>query len=623
MDSIEKYRDLKGKTVPGLLMERAEREPKGVAYRAKKLGIYKERTWSDLSRMVSHGAMGLSKFGLKKGERLAIMGDASEEYLICELAAQTMGALPYGIFPTSSQKELSYLMKDGGASIFVAGNQEYVDRILPILEASNQLRHIVVIDTKGTFMYDHPALVSFEQVLNEGKKGIDGKPEIFEDWALGVKPSDGAFIAYTAGTTGLPKGVLVRQGEHLAAAYTFIDRYPVLGEVPHRTVVHLPLAHLLGRITAITLPLLTRIVPHYGEGIEDLGQTIFETAPTVLVTVPRYLQKFASSVTAGLQNTTPLKKFLYHRALGVGRRRLEALWHRQRKPFTAFLYFIAYRAVFGPILNKIGFNKLKIVISSDAPLAPEIMALWQTFGLNLSQVYAQAETGGGVISAQEHHFPRPGPVGHPPRGWEVKLSERGEILVKAPDLSSGRRAENDPAHERQVQDGWLHTGDLGEWSPEGHLRVIERTGDIIRTSSGKVISPSAIENLMKSSAFISEVLVIGQDRDELCALIEVDFEALSEWAQQNDIPYTGLEDLVGHRAVVRLFQKEVEKANDRLQPDERIRAFRIIPKILDPAEDDAPLTPTRKVKRKLLYHAFKDLIESVYSHNEKGGQPAS
>ena len=618
MDSIQKYRELRGKTVPGLLLERVKRTPQNVAYRAKKLGIYKERTWSDLGRMVAHGAMGLRTLGLRRGDRLAIMGDPSEEYLICELAAQVLGAVPYGIYPSSSQKELRYLMEDGGASIFVAGNQEYVDRILPLLGELKEMRHVLVIDTKGTFMYHHSALVSFDKLVREGKKEIDGKLEIFEEWVRDIEPSDSAFIAYTAGTTGFPKGVLASHGKHLAAAYTLIDRYPVLDGVPHRTVVYLPLSHVLGRVVAITLPLLTDMVPHYGEGIEDLGQTIFETAPTVLLTVPRYLQKFSSLVTASMENTSPLKKFLYHRAVTVGRRRLEGLWNGQKRPFTEFLYFLAYWAVFRPILNKIGFNRVKIAISSDAPLAPEIMALWQTYGLNLSQIYAQAETGGGVISAQGPYFPRPGHVGKPPKGWEVKLSERGEILVKGPDLLQAYWNRDDAMEGGKARNGWLPTGDLGDWSPEGYLRVMERAGDTIRTSSGKVISPSAIENLMKSSAFISEAVVVGQDRDHLCALIEIDFEAVSEWAQQNEIPYTGLEGLVEHRAVERLIDLEVGRANEKLPAGERIQSFRLIPKMLDPAEDDAPLTPTRKVKRKLSYHAFKDLIDSMYGRNEEG-----
>ncbi len=604
--------------MPGLLLEREKRTPQAVAYRAKKLGIYKERTWSDLARMVSHGAMGLRSLGLMRGERLAVMGDPSEEYLICELAAQTLGAVPYGIYPTSSQKELRYLMEDGGASVFVAGNQEYVDRILPLLGELNQMRHVLVIDTKGTFMYDYSSLVPFEKLMDEGKKEITGKPEIFEAWVRDVKPSDSAFIAYTAGTTGFPKGVLVSHGKHLASAYTLVDRYPVLSGVPHRTVVHLPLAHLMGRMTAITLPLLTGMVPHYGEGIEDLGQTIFETAPTVLLTVPRYLQRFSSLVMASLENTSPLKKFFYERAVKAAERRVEDLWNGRKRLLTEFPYFLAHRFVLRPILNKIGFDKLQIVLSSDASLASDIMTLWQTYGLNLSQIYMQTETGGGVISAQEPYFPRPGHVGNPPRGWEVRLSERGEILVKGPDLLTGYWNRDDPVQVKVVQDGWLHTGDLGEWSPDGHLMVIERAADIIENPSGKAISPSAIENLVKSSAFVSEAVVTGQARGHLCALIEVDYEAVSEWAQQNEIPYTGLEGLVEHQAVVRFIQKEVEKANAKLQPHESIRSFRIIPRTLDPAEDDAPLTPTRKVKRRLLDHAFRDLIDSMCGTHEGG-----
>ena len=382
MDVAHRHQELKDKTLPGLLLERMQVAPNDVAYRAKKLGIYQERTWSDLVRVVTHCAMGLAGLGLKKGERLALMGDPSEECLVCELAAQALGVITYAIYPTSSQKELRHLMEDGGASVFVAANQEYVDRVLPLFEDRMPLRHVILIDTKGTFHYDHTSLVSFQQLMQEGKKQVNSVPDAFEKMVRQVKPSDTAFIAYTSGATGSPKGGLVSHGRHLAGVYTFIDTYPILKSLPHRTVAYLPLSHMLGRVAAVTLPLLTSIVPHYGEGIEDLGETIFETAPTVFFTVPAYLHKFASTVTASIQNSTPLKKFLYFQAVAIGRRRLEGLWNRRRRVFNEVLYSLAYWTVFRPILNKFGFNRLKIVISTDAPLAPDIMTLWQTYGLN-------------------------------------------------------------------------------------------------------------------------------------------------------------------------------------------------------------------------------------------------
>jgi long-chain acyl-CoA synthetase len=619
-DSARRYRELKEKTLPGLLLERMKNAPDGVAYRAKKLGIYKETTWSDFARMVAHCAVSLQGLGLKRGDRLALMGDPSEEYVLCELAAQALGAVTYGIYPSSSGKELRYLMENGGASVFVAANQEHVDRILAIFEGLKELRHVVVIDTKGTFMHDHAALLSFEELMGKAKHKGDSAWPLFEERVGQIKSTDIAFIAYTSGTTGSPKGAIVSHGRHLAATSTFLDRYPSLREFPHRTVLHLPLSHMLGRIAAITLPLLTRIVPHYGESIEDLSQTLFETAPTLLLTVPRYLQKMGSNIEAGIQNTTPLKKFFYRQAVQMGRYRLEGLWNGRKKAVVAELFHgLARGTVFRPILNKLGLDKLQIVICSDSSLAPDIMTLWQTYGVNLSEVYMQAETGGGIITAQEPYFPRPDHVGKAPAGWEVKLSERGEILVKASDAFEGYWNRPDLMQDMKARDGWFSTGDLGEWTSQGNLRVVERAQDIIKTLAGKTLGPSAIESLLKSCAYISEAIIIGQNREHISALVEIDVETVSGWAQQNNLSHSGLESLIEHQAIVELIGKEIGRANERLPSDERIQSFRMIPGVLDPAVDDAPVTPTRKVRRQRICHAFQDLIESMYSGKEEKG----
>jgi long-chain acyl-CoA synthetase len=552
------------------------------------------------------------KLGLKKGERLALMGDPCEEYVICELAAQALGAIPYGIYPTTSQKELRYLIANGGASIFIGESQEYVDRILPLRDQFSRLRQIIMIGTKGTFMYDSPFLVSFQDLIRDSEKQMSPKLGILEEMVHQVKPTDISFILYTSGTTGNPKGVLISHGKHLAAVYTFIDRYPILKESPHRTVVHLPLSDPLGKIVAITLPLLSPIVPHYGEGIEDLERTIFEIAPTVLFTVPRYLQKFASNITAGIQSSTPLKKSLYSTAVKIGQRHIERVWNNRRDRFLSLLYFSARQMAFKPILNKIGFDKLKIALSTNAPISREIMALWQIYGVNLCEIYTQTEAGGAILASQEASFPRPGHVGVPPHGWEVKLSEEGEILVRGSDTCEGYWNNPDLAKEVIGKNGWLRTGDLGEWTSDGNLKIIDRVRNMITTSTGKKLSPTPIENILKSSPYISEAMVVGQGRKYISALVEIDFETVLEWALLNDVRYTGIESLIQQPAIVQLIGSEIEKVNQRLAPDERIHSFRIIPKVLDPGGDDGPVTPTRKLKRDLMYREFYKLIESMY-----------
>lgn len=617
MSSLARYQELRAKTVPALLFERVNETPRDVAYRVKKFGIYHERTWSDFGRLVARCALGLMDLGLRRDERVAVMGDPCEEYVICELAAQALGAVTYGIYPTSSQRELQFLMEDGEASIFVAENQEYVDRILPIFDELPRLRNIVVIDTKGILLYDHPSLVAYEDLMQDGETRPTSDQRLFEERLREIKPSDNLFIVYTSGTTGNPKGVLISHGKHLAAAYTLIDSYPILSETPHRTVVYLPLCHVLGKDVAVTLPLVSRIIPHYGESIEDLGQTIFETAPTVLFTVPRYLQKFLSSIIVGIENTSPLKRYLYRRAVKAGRRHLKNVWDDKKDLLISLLYFLFYHVTFRPILNKMGLDKLKICLSAGAPLPPEVMALWQIYGLNLSEFYGQTETGGAIISAQGPYFPRPGHVGVPPSGWDVKLSENGEIMIRGEDIFECYLNNPDLTKEVIDQEGWLHSGDVGEWTPEGNLKIIDRARDIIVTSGGKTLSPTFIENILRSSPYINEAVIFGHNRNYISALVEIDFETVSDWARINNISYTGFTSLVENPNTAKLIAVEIERANQELARVEQIKTFRIIPKILDPEEDGEPVTPTRKVKRELMYDKFSELVESMYSDKEE------
>ncbi|MBW2208182.1 MAG: AMP-binding protein [Deltaproteobacteria bacterium] len=617
MGSMEKYAELRNKTIPGLLQERARDTPDEVAFRAKRLGIYAERTWSELARLVSRCAMGLRSMGLKQGDRLALMGDPCEEYMICELGAEALGAVTYGIYPTSSEKEVHFLMKDGGASIFVAEDQEYVDRILPLYDELPNLSKIVVIDDQGMFMYEHPAISSFEKLMEKGENENRAAPGVFEDLVRKVQPSDDVFIVYTSGTTGNPKGALISHGKHLAGTYTVIDRFPILEEVPHRTVVYLPLCHILGKDVAITLPLLTKIVPHYGEDIEDLGQTFFEVAPTIIFTVPRYLQKFVSNIIVGIDNSTRIKKYIYALALKVGRIHIRNIWDGKKKGLMHLLYSFLSFISFRPILNKIGFDQLKLAVSGGAPLPSEVMGLWQIYGVSLAEMYGQTETAGAIIAGQDQDFPRPGNIGVPPAGWEVKLGENNEILSRSIDIFEGYW--NNPELTNDVIDaeGWLHTGDVGEWTPEGNLKIVDRVRDIIVTSGGKSLSPTYIENALRASPYISEAMVVGNNRKYISALIEIDFETVSAWARLHNISYTGFTSLSHHPETDKLIGTEIERCNQDLARVEQVKTFRIIHKELDPEEEGEPITPTRKVKRELMYRKFEDLVNSMYSDKEE------
>lgn len=603
---------LRNRTAPSLLCERARSHPDRVAFRAKNLGIYRERSFRDYALLVARAAQALCGIGLTKGERVAIMGDACEEWMICDLAAQSLGAIVYGIYPTASGAEVEYQLRDGGAAIVIAEDQEYVDRILPIVDRLPDVRAVIVIDDSAMFAYDHPRLMSYGKLVGRTQGDLDW----LEAQVAHVDPRDPAFIVYTSGTTGHPKGALITHGKHLAATANLVDHYPMLAQKQQRTVAYLPLCHILGRDIAVTLPLISRLVPHFGEGPEDLATTLFEVAPTVLFTVPRYLQKFAAQVVVGITNSSKLKRTSYGFAMRLARRYVRKRWDGTATGADAAAYRACHAAVFRPILNKLGFDRLELVISGGAPLPSETMALWHMYGVNVVEIYGQTEEAGGIITGQRGRFPRPGNVGTAPDGWDVRLADDGEVLVRSPDLFELYWGDAEATRAVKHADGWLRTGDIGEWTG-GALRLIDRARDFIVTSGGKTISPSFIENGLRASPYVSEAVVFGHGRKYLTALVEIDFDTVSDWARRNDIGYTGFTNLAEKPQVVRLIGGEIDRANAALARVEQIKTFRILPKALDPEEEGEPVTPTRKIKRAQMYARFKPLVEAMYDDGEE------
>ena len=604
---------LRRTTAPHLLCERARHLPDSVAFRSKHFGIYRERRWRDYAGLVAHAARALQSLGIGRGERVAIMGDVCEEWMICDLAAQSLGAIVYGIYPTAAMAEVEYQMRDGGACIFIAEDQEYVDKILPIADRLLNLRAIVVLDDAAMFGYAHPKLQRFGELLGR-VSAVD--IDWLEAQVSALSPEDAAFIVYTSGTSGHPKGALVSHGKHLAATYSIVTQYPTLSERSHRTVIYLPMCHVLGRDVAITLPLISQLVPHFGEDPEDFATTLFEVAPTVLFTVPRYLQKFASHVLVGILNSSGIKRFAYDFAMRFAREHARRRWDGRASATQEAFYQVLRIAVFRPILNKLGFDQLQLVVSGGASLPAETTALWHMYGINVVEIYGQTEEAGGIIAGQRGPFPRPGSVGTPVEGVELRLADDGEVHIRSTELFECYWRNDEATREVKGADGWLRTGDVGEWR-DGALRLVDRARDFLVTAGGKTISPSFIENALRASPYIAEAVVFGHGRKYLTAIIEIDFDTVADWARAHDVAYTGFTSLTVHPQIEGLIKAEIDKTNAGLARVEQIKTFRILPKALDPEEEGEPVTPTRKVKRKLMYERFKPLIEGMYDDSEE------
>lgn len=598
-------------TLPRLLLERARQTPRRVALRAKRRGIYQEVTWAGYLQHVTHFALGLRACGLEPGDRVAIMGDPCPEWVYADLATQSVGGVPFGIYPTNAPAEVAQLMQDSEATIFIAEHQEHLDKVLAVVDRLPRLRRIIVIDTRALFMHDYPLVTTFAEAERLGAEIAAREPDLLPQLAANVTPDDLATLVYTSGTTGVPKGVMHSQRTLIAGAHSFVLAYPAIARHAHRTVAHLPLAHVVERTMTSVLPLIAPVVPHFGEDVENVAETLWEVAPTLCLSVPRYWEKLASQLVIGVRASSWIKRVAYRGAMAVGRRTVESRWQRQREPLWLRGAYLAARwLVFRPLLDKLGLTRLQVALTGAAAIPPGVKTLWQIWGVDLREVYGQTEAA-AVITASQRPFAPAGQVGtsvpHP--AWQVKLGPDGEVLYRSPSVFIGYWRSPE-ATAAILEDGWLRTGDMGAWDETGELRLVDRKKDLMVTSGGKTMSPLQIENALKGSSYITEAVVFGEARKYVTALIELDLDAVLEWARLHGIPYTSYTALTQHPEIQRLIAAEVAAANAQLARVEQVKQFRIIPKELDPEAGET--TPTRKVKRGQMYEMFRDLIESMY-----------
>jgi len=605
----------KARTIPALFLERCRSTPDKIAFRVKDLGIYREVTWGEYLEHVRDFCLGLVELGLERGDRVAIMGDPCPEWMYADLAAQCAGGISYGIYPTSSIPEVKYLMENGGAKFFVAEDQEYVDKVLAVADELPHLRKIIVADMRAMFLYDDPRIMSFEAVEALGRERAKREPGLFEELVFRVSPEDIATIVYTSGTTGPPKGAMISNYNLLWGFFALLTAYPeVLLNEKARTVAYLPMAHILARIQDVYFPMVGGYITHFGESPDTMAETVFEVGPTFLIGPPRIFVKFAAQLLSLIETSSYIKKKAYQAAMKIGRKYISYRWEGKAPWYWKLLYLPAYWAVFRPLLDKVGFKNIKWAMTAAAPVPPQMVALWQTWGLNLVELYGGTEF--GAVTAQRKPFSRPGNAGHPLPRVEYRVTEEGEILIKGPGVFAGYWR-NEKATAEYIRDGWAHTGDAVEVLPDGSIKICDRIKDLIITAGGKNLTPSEIEKAIRASPYISEAIVFGHGRKYPTALIEIDFDTVSEWARAHGIVYTSYTSLTQHPEVIKLIAGEIKKANEQLARVEQVKVFRILPKELDPEDEADPVTATRKVQRRKMYEKFKDLVESMYSQEEE------
>ena len=596
-------------TIPKLFLRNRDLFSDKVALREKDLGIWQRDTWKEYWNHVCYFALGLSKLGLEKEDKVSILGDNCREWLYADLAAQGSSAVTVGIYPTDVASQVKYILEDSESKFVVAKDQEQVDKVLEVKHDLPLLKKIIVIDMKGLRRYKDPLIISFKEVEELGKTVHEEQPHLFEEMVKNTLAGDVGIIVYTSGTTGKPKGAMISQKNMISMIQglsTVLDFHK-----NDSFVSALPLCHIAERMFSLIFPMWAGCTVNFAESVATLQEDLREISPTSFLNVPRIWEKMHSNIMIRMQDAVFFKRWIFKAVMPIGERVAEYRLNFKPVPLHwKLLYGLAYLLLFRSLKNQLGLLQARIFVSGAAPLSPDIMQFYHSIGIPVRECYGMTEMSG--ISTMPHHreIKIGGAVGKPIPGVELKLAEDGEILQKGDSVFVGYYR-NPEATKEAVIGGWLHTGDVGELDEDGNLKLTDRKKDIIITAGGKNIAPSEIENKLKFSPFIKEAIVIGDARKYLTCLIQIELENVENWAQSNKIAYTTYKSLATHPDVYKLIQKEVDNANSHFARVETIKKFIILDKELDP--DDEELTATMKVRRAMIETKFKHIIEKMYS----------
>ena len=593
--------------LPGRLRGQAARRGDDVALREKEFGIWQTTTWGEYARRVRHVALGLRDLGLARGDRIAVIGDNRPEWAIAELAAQSIGALPIGLYQDAVAKEIRYLLGESRARLVVAEDQEQVDKVLEVRAELPGLEHVVYYDPRGLGGYEAAGLLAFPDLERRGAARERARPDEYEAALASVRPDDTALLCTTSGTTSRPKLAMLSHTNLLSMAEQLQAVDPISAD--DEFVSFLPLAWIGEQMMTISRQLIVGFPVSFPEEPGTVRQDLREIGPHVMFSPPRIWENLVSEVQVMVEDTTPLKRRAYGWAMNVGREVADAGFEgraptggqRVRRQVAEWL---ALRA----IKDQLGLRRLRDAYTGGAALGPDVFRFFHALGVNLKQIYGQTEVAGISVLHRDGDI-RYQTVGRPLAGMDVRVAGDGEILTRGPAVFQGY-FEHPDATAETLEGGWLHSGDAGYFDDEGHLVVIDRLKDVMALGDGTRFSPQFIENLLKFSPYVSEAVVFGGEHRCVAGIIAIDFENAGQWAERRQLAYTTYTDLSQKPEVYDLIRAHVESVNEDVPPAARIRRFLLLHKELH--ADDAELTRTRKVRRRFIAERFADLIEALY-----------
>ena len=619
MNSLHDNNNKTAKSLPDLLIRNAARfGDRRVAMREKEFGIWQSVTWQQYLEHVRGFSLGLISLGLKSGEAVGIIGGNRPEWIYAELAIQAAGAIPFGIFQDSILSEVAYIIDHSEATMIVAEDQEQVDKILDLKEQLPRIKKIIFSDPKGLWDYEEKdLLIEFIEIERLGRQMHRKDPELFDKNVRAIKNDDLAVICYTSGTTGNPKGTLLTHKNILSMVASLNEVDPK--QPDDQFLSFIPLPWIVEQTMSVFSSLFTGYTVNFPEESDTAMADLYEIAPSLIVASPRMWEGISREVMVKHLDASFFKKLVYDLCLPIGYRWADFKFEKKNPPLTwKVLYWLAYAAMFRALRDRLGFSKVRSAMTGGAALGPDVFRFFHALGVNLKQIYGQTEVAGysTIHKDGDINFDS---VGIPVPDAKVSIFEPdaegvGQVISRGPGLFQGY-LKNEEETKKTIIDGWLHSGDAGYFTPDGHLVIIDRVKDLMHLKDGAKFSPMFIENKLKFCPYIVEAVVLGHEQNYVTAMICIDYKHVGKWAEENRINYTTYSDLASNGEVYNLIEREVVRVNATLPEKARIAKFLLLYKELD--ADDEELTRTKKIRRKFINQKYDKEIDALYSDIEE------
>jgi long-chain acyl-CoA synthetase len=604
-------------TVASLARDWAVRAPEQVAMREKDFGIWHEITWGNVWETIENVAHGLLALGVEPGDRVSIHSEDRPEWVILDLATVAVRGITVGFYPTNPAAEVEYLLGDCGACVHFAEDEEQFDKVADVDRSKiPELRKIVFVEPRGMIGKDDDRLLFWDNLIEMGVEHKRAHPDAVAERMAAATDDDVMTLVYTSGTTGPPKGAMLTNKNAAFCIDKIVnagDRVP--GGPPNpddQIVTYLPLCHVAERIFSTWTMVGAGPVLNFAESIETVNENLREVQPTIFFAVPRIWEKLHALALIRANDATWFKRKMLGFGLGLASRigKIKVANHGEHTARSRMLAAVGWVLVFRPLRERLGLRRTRYASSGAAAIAPEVLEFFIGLGVPVYELYGMTENS-AVATANFVGRMKLGTVGEPYQDIGFRIDETtGEIQTKHDGVFKGYWNKPDKTAETFTVDGWLMTGDVGEWVDGTHVRIVDRIKHIIITSGGKNISPSEIENSLKTSPYVNEAMVVGEGRKYLTALIGIELDTVGDWALRRGLPYTTYRDLTEKPEVVELIEQVVTQTNDKFARVENIRRFALLPKELD--HEDGELTATQKLKRSAMMDAFGDLVESLY-----------